>query len=207
MTCLFVDLYLLLVHTARLQLTKNPKNIEHILIHWFHFLALSWVHDDELIRSEGALWATEIARAVPVEMRKLILDGLILILSGRFTKDGGKAGLSKDTRRRIILSEPFRGLFNWAITHWPREWETNPVSPGGKNLPAYNYDIMKDMARHVASLPADYFDVDPQASATQNPAPPVHSSSTPPNTTARRQTYPLALEARPPAGRTPPLME
>ena len=207
-----VDLFLLLVHIARSQLTKNPWAIEDIILHWFPFLALSWVHDDDMIRSEGALWATEIAQAVPAEMRGLILDGLAHIIFGKTQRERGKADLSKGIRRNMILSEPFRGLFNWASTHRPREWKGNSVSPGGESLPAYNYDLMKDMARRVADLPADYFDMNPQVRIethrlSQNlpPSPSLHSPSTPLDT--RKQTYPLVppLETHL-AGQTPPLM-
>jgi hypothetical protein len=201
-----LDLYLLLISISRWQITRNPWAVEDILLHWFPFLALTWIHDDETIRSEGALWASEIANARPVELHKLIVNGLSLIISGGFKRDREKADLAEETRRRIILSEPFRGLFNWAGSHWSDEWGAAPVSPGGRSSPAYNYDLMKDQALRVANLPANYFDVDRQIIAAQelnqhsSSSPPARSSSMPLHNT-RERVNPLFphLEARPPA--------
>ena len=137
------------------------------------FLVLSWVDDDETIRSEGTQWAFEVtSSADPAGMCLPTLGSLGHIISGRFEDDWGELKLPTETRIRIISSEPFRHLFNWAGSYWLNEWE-NDFKLFSYILPGYNHHQMKSQALHFANLPANHFDIDQRVSIT----PLVHSHS------------------------------
>jgi len=125
---------------------------------------LSWVHDDETIRSEGARWALEFTSLAPDWMCPMILDGLVRLISGRFEEVQKEVNLSEETRRKIISSEPFRNLFNWTGSRWP--WRADPAIFSEKCL---QRDLMKIQALRFAGLPANYFDMDQPVDPAQEP--------------------------------------
>jgi len=59
------------------------------------------------------------------QMCSPILVGLSHIISGRFEDDRGEINLPTEIRIKIISSEPFHLLFNWAGSHWLNEWDQN----------------------------------------------------------------------------------
>jgi hypothetical protein len=164
-----LDLYLNLISVSRRLVGKSNLSCK-ILTDWLPSLVLSWVHDDEAIRNEGARWASEVADAsTHSRIFSDILDSFSLIISGRtqysWRWDLWVVQLSDETRRRIISSEPFHVLFSWAGSH-----------PRISEHPAwYNNDTMMDQALEFAHLPADYFRACPggRAGTTQPPNDPL----------------------------------
>jgi len=72
--------------------------------------------------------ASEVSSTAPAQASDVFAhSGRVLshIISGRFEDDRGEINLPTEIRIKIISSEPFHLLFNWAGSHWLNEWDQN----------------------------------------------------------------------------------
>jgi hypothetical protein len=141
-----LGLYLHFISTSR-HVMSYPELLDNILLYWIQPLALSWVHDDDNIRTEGTLWALELEGTANPSQRPALLAGLSRIIYG--TGQDWEVGLSEETRLKVISTKSFRDLFRWAGLPPPDErYLTEHMN---------EHDIMRDHALHFAHLPLDYF--------------------------------------------------
>lgn len=165
------DLYLHLISTS----SRVINNSDAVLQFCLQILALSWVHEDEAVRIAGARWASELESNAPApEYTRIILHGLGRIISGTFNQRLGEVNISVETRKRIISSEPFRSLFNWARAHWHNIHHS-------LRSPSYvdYHERLKDEAQKLAKLSPNHFDILPKPNAgarLYDPMDVVHAS-------------------------------
>jgi hypothetical protein len=178
-----IDLYLHLISISR-RFVHDSVTLGAILLYWLPLLALSWLHDDEAIRREGALWVSDIASAAPARMCSPILDSLGLIISPRHGEGSFR-----------LIPSAFFSTGQDRTGPMPRGWV--PSGPGLTKC-TYDHGLMKSKALSFANLPTKYFDTAQEGLTAQKheqhslPFPPAISTPLPDQDTV--VAYGLVLE-------------